>query len=125
MDGIVVGDKSYLSTGRTGQLVQTCGDGRGDTFQHSTPYRRETHINHKEVTGWLGRTDHVFTGSDEFDNTLGEFGALVFVAALTVFVEVAEVGGGAFVALGADVATPGAAVFEPGDKGVDVGSAPN
>jgi hypothetical protein len=48
---------------------------------------------------------------------------LVLVATLTVFIEVAEVGGGTFVALGADVAAPGSAVFEPGDKGVDVGSA--
>ena len=48
---------------------------------------------------------------------------MVPVATLSVFVEVAEVGGGAFVALGADVAAPAAAVFEPGYKGVHVGSA--
>ena len=34
-----------------------------------------------------------------------------------------EVLGGTFVTLGADVATPGTTVFEPGYKGVDVGAA--
>lgn len=48
---------------------------------------------------------------------------MVFVATLAVFIEVAEVGGGTFVALGANVAAPGASVFEPGYKGVDVGAA--
>ena len=71
----------------------------------------------------MRRTNHVFTRGDEFDNTLGEFGTLVFVATLAVFVEVAKIGGGAFVALSADVATPGAAVLEPGYKGVDVSAA--
>lgn len=79
-------------------------------------------INYKKITGFLGRSDHVFGRCDKFDHPVAEFGTLKFIATVTGgFVQVTEISGRDFIELGTNVAPPTSAIVEPTDKGIDVG----
>jgi len=70
----------------------------------------------------LWRTNHVLGGSQEFYNTLGEFGTLKSIPPETLVVQMAKVRRGSVVELATDITTPATTVFLPIDKGINVGS---
>mmetsp|Transcript_17016 Transcript_17016/g.36680 ORF Transcript_17016/g.36680 Transcript_17016/m.36680 type:complete len:490 (-) Transcript_17016:10-1479(-) len=123
MHRIIIRQKSNLRPGTPRQRIQTSANPRSYTLQHATRHTRSTNINHKEITGRLGRTDHVLRGGNVLHDSLGEFRTGAAIASSAVFVEVAEVGCGDFVESGANVAAPSTAVFEEGDEGIDVSPA--
>ena len=124
MHGIIVRQKSHLRPRTPRQRIEAVTNRLGNALEHTAPHARRADINDEEVAGRLGRTDHVLGVGNVLDDSFAELWTLVAIASVAVFVEVTKVGGGDFVELGANVASPPAAVFEEGDEGVDVGATP-
>mmetsp|Transcript_4781 Transcript_4781/g.13518 ORF Transcript_4781/g.13518 Transcript_4781/m.13518 type:complete len:879 (-) Transcript_4781:282-2918(-) len=117
---VVKGDEPNVGSGLPGQIVKAGLDGGRNALEHATADGRNGNVDDEKVRRRLRGADHVLGRGDEFNDALVKLGTLHLVPALTVLVEVAEVGRGTFVELGANVASPAATIFEPCNEGVDV-----
>jgi hypothetical protein len=77
----------------------------------AAPHAGDGDVDNEEVAGPLGRADHVLARWDELHNALAKLRAGVAIAPPALVVEVAEVGRGHHVELGADVASPSTTVL--------------
>mmetsp|Transcript_12468 Transcript_12468/g.36210 ORF Transcript_12468/g.36210 Transcript_12468/m.36210 type:complete len:1217 (-) Transcript_12468:69-3719(-) len=123
MHGIVEGDEPDLRAIAARQIIQGLLDGVGGTGEHPAADGSRTDVEDEKVRRFLRWAHHVLGGCDEFDGTLAQLRTLEAVTAQPLLVEMAKVGSRRFVHLGANIATPSAALLHPVHECVDVGAA--
>ena len=124
MDAVIVRNEPHLRARASRHRIQASTNRLGHTVEHTTPYTRCRDINNEEVTGRLGRADHVLARRYKLHYALAQFWTGITIAPTTLLIEMTKVWCWYLVELRTNVASPSSAIFEEGYECINIGTTP-